>query len=288
MMRDGYVSIGGYKTYYKVYGENNKATPLLVLHGGPGATHHYLLELQKLADRRPVIFYDQFGCGKSDGQEAEELWEIPTFINQLDSLVENLGLDKFNLLGHSWGGMLAIEYALQNPNNIQKIILSSTMISIPLYQDEVEKLVQKLPMPIPLILKKHHLAGTIDSTEYRKAYEVYLSTHNFRGKSWPKELTPPKGEFNTVQYRHMWGYSEVYTKTGTLKDWNRINDLHKITLPCLITAGEYDELTPKQANLTHEKLPDSTLKTFDGASHNHHVEKEDEYLSSINNFLSKT
>lgn len=288
-MRDGFVSFKGYRTYYKVYGDkSSKKLPLLVLHGGPGSTHHYLLNLAKLADSgRQVIFYDQFGTGQSDGREERQLWKVKTFTDQVDAVRKELDLHTMHLLGHSWGGMLAIEYLLTKPKGVRSAILASAMVNMPLYQTEVDKLVAKLPKKDRLLIDKHHRAGTVDNDEYLQAFNAFQSRHIFRGRQWPEAAKTPAGARNPQQYKHMWGLSEAYTQTGTLKDWDVLERLHQIAVPTLITAGRYDELTPHQAEMTQERIPNSRVVIFENSSHCHHIEAEKKFLETVTAFIDE-
>ncbi len=130
----GYLKIDGYHRYYEKYGKPSDKTPILILHGGPGAAHYYLLGLALLSSRgRQVIFYDQLGCGQSDMPNDYSLWTIQTFIDELKALREQLGLKNIHLYGHSWGGMLAIEYMLTKPAGVMSAIFASSMIDMQLY-----------------------------------------------------------------------------------------------------------------------------------------------------------
>lgn len=288
-MKDGFIDFEGFKTYYQIYGDKpSSKIPLLVLHGGPGSTHHYLQNLHKLTSTgRQVIFYDQFGSGQSEGRTEKKLWKVHTFVDQVAAVRNELGLDKIHLLGHSWGGMLAIEYLLTKPKGVSSAILSSAMIDMPLYQKEVDKLVDELPVHTGKLLKQHHESGTIDSDEYKLAFEAYNKRHIFQGEQWPSEIKTPVGASNTDIYHTMWGLSEAYTKTGALKDWSVVDRLHTLQLPVLITSGEHDELTPLQAKLTQQHIKNSELVIFKGTSHCHHVEDERAFFDVISEFLIK-
>lgn len=285
--KTGFVPFGSYKTYYKIIGRATGKPPLLVLHGGPGSTHNYLLglaELARLGDRQ-VIFYDQLGCGLSDRPDDNELWKIQTFIDELKAVLEHLNLENIHLFGHSWGGMLAIEYLLTQPKGISCAILASTMVSMPLYQTEVEKLKASLGSQVYSTLKKHEKAGTTDSSLYKWAYGEYSRQHLFRGNEFPDALRAPEGSNGDEAYKKMWGASEAYAD-GTLRDWDRIPDLHKIRIPTLITSGQYDELTPWQAAVTRDEIPNSSLRIITNGAHLVHVEQQETYNNIIEKFLT--
>ena len=281
----GYIKFKDYRTYYEIYGKPTATSPLLVLHGGPGAGRYYLLGLAKLAKDRQVIFYDQLGSGLSDHPKDDSLWTIETFVDEVAAVRTQLGLKEIHLLGHSWGGMLAISYLLTRPKGIHGVILGSAMFSMPLYQKEVEKLKAALPQQVYETLKRNEQAGTTESAEYQKAYKKYHQEYIFRGKLYPREYTSPKGLNGDASYRKMWGVSEAFAN-GSMKSWDMIERLHEITEPVLITSGQYDELTPEQALITHGKLPNSRIKIFTAGSHCAHIEYEAEYLKTVESFLA--
>lgn len=284
-IRDGYIPFKGYKTYFKVVGRPvNDAYPLLVLHGGPGGAHNYLLGLAELASGRQVIFYDQLGCGLSDHPNDDTLWTINLFLEELTTVRRELSIDKIHLFGHSWGGMLAIEYLLTNPEGVCSAVLASAMISMPLYQAEVDKLKQALPPDVYAALKKHEAAGTTDSSLYAWAYGEYGKQHLFRAEKFPSGLTTPPDAIGGSAYNKMWGASEAYAN-GSLKNWNKIKQLHNISVPTLITSGQYDELTPWQAAITRDKIPNSRLKIFTNGSHLVHIEQPDIYIPTVEKFI---
>lgn len=286
--KEGFIPFKGYKTYYKAYGGiNSTKSPLLVLHGGPGSCHNYLLGLAELADDdRQVIFYDQLGGGLSDHSDDESLWTIQLFLDELIAVREHLGLKKVHILGHSWGGMLAIDYLLAHPKGICSAVLASSMISMPLFQAEAEKLKQAFDPKVYRTLRVHETAGTTDSDEYQSAYDTYRKNHLFRSKHFPNELETPKGFQNDIAYKKMWGASEAWAN-GTMQNWDRTDRLNEIDVPTLITSGQYDELTPHQAAITRDAIPNSQLEIFTNGSHLVHIEQSAEYITCISAFLAQ-
>jgi pimeloyl-ACP methyl ester carboxylesterase len=147
---EGFVSFRGLRTWYRVMGdlgtENNGQLPLLLLHGGPGFPSDAFESLEALAKSgRPVVVYDQIGCGRSDRPRDRSLWTIETFLDELDTLRRELGLHEVHLFGWSWGGMLAIEYLLTEPDDVASVVLASTPVSIPLFSAEARRLREDLP-----------------------------------------------------------------------------------------------------------------------------------------------
>ena len=137
----GTLPFRGYRTWYKVVGELNarsRVLPLLVLHGGPGVPHDYLEDLARLADEgRPVVFYDQIGCGRSDHPDDAALWTMATYVDELSAVRDALGLDRVHLFGHSWGGWLALEYALGRPSGLASLVLARPEKGLPMRKRSV-------------------------------------------------------------------------------------------------------------------------------------------------------
>jgi L-proline amide hydrolase len=185
------------KTWYKVYGDlaNKKHRPLVVLHGGPGVVHDYMLSLSDLWTKNgiPVIFYDQIGGGMSthisEKKGDVEFWSIQLFIAELYNLLKHFNIENdFDLLGNSWGAMFAAEFAVTKPKGLKNLVLASGPASMPLFiASQKEKLAQ-LPQEIQDTLKKHEDAGTTDDPEYMQAMMPFLFKHVCR-------LNPPPAEF---------------------------------------------------------------------------------------------
>ena len=128
--REGMIAVPGGRVWYQILGARSKAIPVLTLHGGPGVPHDYLEPLGALGGERPVIFYDQLGCGNSDKPDDESLWTIPRFVDELAVVRESLELEKVHLLGHSWGTMLAADYMLRKrPKGVMSLVLSGPALS---------------------------------------------------------------------------------------------------------------------------------------------------------------
>lgn len=154
----------------------NGRLPLLVLHGGPGFPHDYLEDLAGLADSgRTVIFYDQLGCGKSDHPDDPSLWVMDTFVDEVAAVRDALDLDRIHLLGHSWGGWLALEYALRHPPGIAGLVLASTCASVPAFGAQTLALKESLPDEVREVIDRHEAEGTTDAEEYVEATMAYYS-----------------------------------------------------------------------------------------------------------------
>ena len=239
---EGKVEVEGHAVWYKRVGDG--ATPLLLLHGGPGAGHDYLEPLEALATERTVVFYDQLGCGNSDRPSDTSLWRIERFVREVDTLRKALELEKVHLLGHSWGGWLAIEYELSQPKGIISLTLASTSASTRQFVSEAAKLKAALPGSTFEIMQRCEAAGDCENPEYEAAVMEFYKRHLCRLDPWPDFLLRSIGnlEQNPV-YATMNGPNE-FTVTGNLREWDRTDRLGEIEVPTLITVGRYDEIGP--------------------------------------------
>jgi L-proline amide hydrolase len=291
---EGFVSFRGFRSWYRVVGdlaqpEPAGLLPLLVLHGGPGIPPDYLGPLEKLADSgRPIVFYDQLGCGNSDQPHDPSLWSVELFLDELTTLRQKLGLDHIHLLGHSWGGMLAMEYALTQPAGLASLILASSLASVPQWIAEANRLREELPQEVEETLRHHEEAGTTDEPAYEEAMIVYYKRHLCRLDPWPEPLMRALAqlEANPEVYYTMFGPSEFHA-TGTLKEWDIRDRLGEIQLPTLVTSGRYDEATTTIAETVHRGIAGSEWVIFEQSAHMPHLEEEDEYRRVVDAFMRR-
>jgi proline iminopeptidase len=281
--REGYVNVPGGRVWYRIVG-SGRATPLLLLHGGPGAPSYYLQRLEALADERPVILYDQLGCGRSDRPTDQSLWRTERFVEELARVRSDLGLRRTHILGHSWGSMLAVDYMLTSPQGVVSLVLAGPALSIPRYLEDVQKLREALPPETQSILAKHEAARTTDSPEYQQAALVFYRRHLSRLDPWPSEMEKTMEGLGTQVYNTMWGPSEFYA-TGLLKDYDRTPRLGELRLPVLLTAGRYDETTADRAAWYQTMIPGSRLEIFEQSAHMTMLDESDRYVDSIRRFL---
>ncbi len=285
--KEGYVAVTGGKVWYKICGADKKGIPLLVLHGGPGAPHDYLHPLEEIAKERPVIFYDQLGCGNSDKPSDSSLWNLPRFVEELEQVRTALHLDKLHILGQSWGSMLAASYMIEkNQKGIISLIFSGAYLSSPRWISDQKKWVSQLPVSIQDTIAKYEKSGDFASPAYQEAMTIFYNKHLCRLDPWPPYLIATLEKSSSEIYGYMIGPSE-FTLNGTLKETDLTDQLHKIKCPVLFTCGEFDEATPWTTAYYQSKIQGSEIYVFKEASHSHHIEKEDEYLKVVSDFLRK-
>jgi len=285
--REGYVAVPGGQVWYKVVGSGD-AVPLLTLHGGPGTGHDYLEPFEALASDRPVVFFDQLGCGKSDQPDDVSLWRIERFVEEVAAVRRALDLNHVHLLGHSWGGWLAIEYMMGNPSGIASLILASTSASLRQFAEETARLKATLPQEVLDTLNRYEAVDDFHNPEYENTMMAFYAEFVCRLDPWPEPLMRSLNNAmsNPVPYETIQGPNE-FTITGNLKDWDRTDRLGEIGMPTLITCGRYDELTPACAETLHRGIPDSEMHIFEQSAHMAHLEETERYLQVVREFLGR-
>jgi proline iminopeptidase len=284
---EGYAVVPGGKIYWRKFGSGGK-TPLLTLHGGPGSSHNYLLPLQALADERPVIFYDQLGCGRADAPEDDGVYTIQRSVDEVDAVRAALGLDRVVLLGHSWGAMLAVEYLCQGRGRgVERLILSGAMASIPQVVNGFDRLFATMPNGWADRIHGLEKAGKTATPEYAELVQKFYDTFVLRVPPSPEVLATLEALSKSPAYRVLNGPNE-FTIVGKIKDWDRRKDLKAINQKTLITTGEFDEITLD----CHETLRDgiagpARLAVMTGCSHLTMNEKPAMYNALLRAFLNE-
>jgi proline-specific peptidase len=284
MTHEGTVDFRGSRTWYRITGDRAAgAIPLVALHGGPGSTHNYFGPLQRLGEQRPVVLYDQIGCGNSDHPTDIE-WSIAVFREELDALREQLELDRIHLLGTSWGGMLALEHVLSGAEGIVSLVLSSTLASVDHWAEEQLKLRAALPADVVAVLDKHEAAGTFDDPEYEAAMEVYFDRHLYRGPKPRAEMERWAAERSREVYEAMQGPNE-WTITGAMRGWDVRDRLGEIDVRTLVVRGQYDMCTAPIAAELVDGIRGARGVVFEESSHTPVLEETDLYLEVVGRFL---
>ena len=285
--QEGYVDWNGHSTWYRIVGNlEAKPAPLLALHGGPGSTHHYFAPLERLADERAVVLYDQIGCGKSERQAGIQ-WSVDLFREEVAAVRAQLGLDRIHLLGTSWGGMLALEHVLSGASGIVSLILSSTLADVQQWAAEQGRLRERLPADAVATLDRLEAAGAYDDPEYERAEQVYLDRHFYRGPKARAELERMKAERGREAYRAMVGPNE-WTPTGTLREWNVRSRLGEIDVPTLVIRGRYDMCTDAVAATLTAGLRNAREVVLEESSHTPVLEETERYLEALQSFLRES
>jgi proline-specific peptidase len=286
---EGTVWFRGYRTWYQVVGQmppRGGRLPLLVLHGGPGLPHDYLTDLAELAEGgRTVVFYDQLGCGRSDHPRDKSLWVMGTFVEELATIREALGLDRVQLLGHSWGGWLALDYALRRPAGLASLILASTCASVPAFAAETRRLKESLPPEVQEVIDRHEAAGTTDDPAYGQATMAFNTRWMCRLDPFPEHVRRAVSNISGDVYATMQG--PEWNVTGNLKGWDVTARLGELDLPALITSGRYDEMTPALIEPLVSGISGAEHAVFADSAHLAMAEEPTRYREVLESFLHR-
>ena len=275
----------GYKIFYKTFGAGDDV--LLCLHGGPGVPHYYLLPLAQLAnDSFRVVFYDQLGVGSSEKPDDTSLFNIERAAEEVEGVRIALGLGRINLLGSSYGGALALQYALKYQEHIKKMIIASGLASVPETVSEMKRLKSLLPKETQDVMKEHESKSAFLHPEYLKAVNEYYRNFLCRLPEWPEDVVRALNELSVPVYFTQNGPNE-FTIIGTWKDWDITARLPEIKVPTLVTVGRYDEVTPKIAESIHKGIPGSELRVFENSAHLTMWDEKEKYLQAVKEFLEK-
>lgn len=271
--------------WYEIVGEG-PGTPLLIVHGGPGAPHDYLNNLSALGGDRPIVFYDQLGCGKSDRPEDTKLWTRERSERELAEVRRALDLRECFILGQSWGTVITVDYLLTKPKGVHGVILANEALSVPRTAEYMQKLIDALPGNASETIRRSERDGTTDSPEYKAAVDMFYKRHMCRLDPWPGDLNHTFEGLGAGVYGYMNGPSE-FTITGTIKDVDVTGRLHEIKLPTLFITGEFDEVPPYGATEDAARMPSATAIVIPGAAHMSNLDKPDEYLRTVGHWLQE-
>ncbi|MDP4084818.1 MAG: proline iminopeptidase-family hydrolase [Bacillota bacterium] len=286
MHYEGYIDVTGGKVWFQKFEQETENTPVIILHGGPGSSSYSLQGLKDLSEDRPVILYDQLGCGKSDWPTDTSLWKVERFVEELAQIRKALSLEEVYILGHSWGTTLAAAYCLTQPAGVKSVIFSSPCLSAPLWASDQDQNRKKLPPEIQDILKRCEETGATDSKEYEEATAEFNKRFVCRLDPYPELLKQGSHYRNPEVYNIMWGPSEFYV-TGNLKDFDCTSRLKEITIPTLFTCGRFDEATPESTNYFSSLIPKSQFHVFENSAHMPYLEESEAYLRVIGDFLKQ-
>jgi len=283
---EGYVKILGFDLFYRTYGRPTKGT-ILCLHGGPGATHDYLLSLEDLAQfGYRVVLIDQLGCGKSERPRGTALYTIAHNVEEVEGVRKALQLGKVHLMGSSYGGALAIATALKYQRNLRSLVITGGLASVPLTVREMRRLVNRLPPKTRATLAKYEAREDYENPEYLAAVDVFYRRHVCRLPVWPREVTYSFEHLSRPVYFTMNGPNE-FTIIGTIRDWDVTDQLPTIRVPTLVTVGRYDEVTPRVAESIHRGIRGSKLVRFEKSAHLAMWEERSHYIGVVRDFLDR-
>ena len=259
--------------------------PIVWLHGGPGGTHNPKSRLFDLAKGRQVYAYTQMGSGKS-GDLPKRRRTVATFVKELHTLIATWGLDRFHLMGGSWGATLALEYGLRHPKSgLQSLVLQSPMLSAIDWQRDAKQLIRAMSKDDQKVIRYCHDIGATDASVYQAVMRRYYRKHVLRNDKKLDAMFSRDNPRGAAIYEHMWGPSE-FVATGTLKDHDRTPHLKNVKIPTLIVCGEHDEATPATGQRYAKRLHNGQFEMIRGASHVIWEEQPARLRKAINRFLA--
>jgi proline iminopeptidase len=285
---------GTFRVWVKRIG-NNPRLKVLLLHGGPGATHEYLEACDSFLPAAGIeyYYYDQLGSGNSDQPDAPSLWDVDRFVDEVEQvrLALDLGPDNFVLYGHSWGGILAIEYALRHQRNLRGLVISNMMSSVPAYNAYAEQVLMPAMDPSKLAeIKVLEAAGEIEDPRYMELLmEQHYVHHVLRmpSEDWPDPASRGIAHINPAIYVSMQGPSELgISSDASLAGWDRTEELAAITVPTLVIGAQYDTMDPAFMEMMAGRLPAGKYLYCPGGSHMAMYDDQRAYFGGLVEFLT--
>ncbi|MBO9526028.1 MAG: proline iminopeptidase-family hydrolase [Sphingobium yanoikuyae] len=236
---------------------------------------------------RPVIFYDQLGCGRADAPDEDDIYTIQRSIEEIDAVRATLGLDRVIMLGHSWGALLAVEYVCQERGRgVDRLILSGAMASVPQVMAGFDRLFATMPNGWGDQIHRLEKAGKTGTPEYAALVQAFYDKHVLRVPPTPEALATLASLSMSPAYRVLNGPNE-FTITGRIRDWDRRKDLRAITQKTLITTGEFDEITLDCHETLRDGIAGAThLAVMTGCSHLTMNEQPEQYNHLLRDFMN--
>lgn len=240
---------------------NNPTAKMLLLHGGPGITHEYLEAFDSYFPAAGIeyYYYDQLGSAYSDQPDATELWELPRFVEEVEQVRQALSLDRnnFYLFGHSWNGLLAIEYALKYQQNLKGLVISNMMSSIPAYNEYAQHTLMPAMNQTALAeIKSLEVAGEYENPRYMELLiQYHYVDHVLRMpyEQWPEPVNRAFGHLNAEVYIPVPGHSELGA-SGKLANWDRTANLGAIEIPTLAIGAQHDTMNPAHMQMMSQRV----------------------------------
>jgi proline iminopeptidase len=276
---------GKYKVWTKKVGSGK--TKMLLLHGGPGCTHEYFECFEDFLPQAGVTFYyyDQLGSAYSDQPDDKSLWTVDRFREEVEQVRKGLGLDDFILCGHSWGGMLGIEYALKYQKHLKALVISNMTASIKSYVAYMDVLRHRLPPEDVKTLEKYEAEGKYEAPEYQAIiYGKLYKEHLCRLDPWPDPVERTFKHLAAPVYNTMQGANE-FVVTGTFKDWDRWADLPKIQVPTLLSVGRHDEMKVEDIQRMGKLIPGARVSICENGSHLSMYDDQEAYFRDLVKFV---
>jgi proline iminopeptidase len=285
---------GEFKVWTKRVG-NNPKMKILLLHGGPGATHELYSCFDGFLPAAEIeyIYYDQLGSYYSDQPSDTSLWRTDRFVEEVEQVRKALGLDKnnFYLLGQSWGGILAMEYAFKYQDNLKGLIISNMMASIPKYNAYAQEVLgPQMDPEVFAEIQKIEAAEDFTNPRYNELlFQHHYTEHILRKPldQWPEAINRTFNHLNPEVYIHMQGYSEFgITGDATLKEWDVEKRLKEIEVPTLVIGGKHDTMDPEHMEWMSTQVQKGRYLFCSNGSHLSQYDDQDTYIKGIIKFVN--
>jgi proline iminopeptidase/L-proline amide hydrolase len=289
--REDMVPVEGGRIYVRVNGDlKGPKPPLIMAHGGPGSAHWYFLNATAMAGERAIILYDQLDSGRSDHPGNPKNWRVERFVNELPAIAKALDVTRWHMLGASWGGTIALEYAARRPAELASVIIQSALISTEIWMRDSRQLKDAMPKNVRDILDRCFKPGGPSEEECDKATDAFYARHIIRHEPPPPIAAYRAGlprSFSTDVYNYMWGPAE-FMASGTLKDYDGRPLLKKLDgKRTLFTTGEYDEALPSTIAAFAAQVPGATFREIPGAAHMIMNDNPEAYLALLRDWLAR-
>jgi proline iminopeptidase len=285
VMLDITANNNSYKVWVKKVGKGNKH--LLMLHGGPGCTSEYFENFPKYIDTNiySIYFYDQLGSYRSSHPNDTTLWNTSRFVNEVYQVQNALGIDKIFLLGHSWGGILGLEYALKYPEKLQGFIMSNMVASIPKYEAYNKILRTQQPKNIIDTLEKYEQLRDFKNKSYVAQIDKIYKKHICRLNTWPSAVERTFAHLNETIYMQMQGPNE-FTFEGNLTGWDKWEAMKTLKMPVLTIGADFDTMNPAEMEEMSKMVKNGTFKLCKNSGHMAMWDSPTDYFEGLNSFLN--
>lgn len=293
---EGHLQLGAHRTWYRVVGDlepSARRAPVIICHGGPGATHDYVAPIAEQLHRagRACVLYDQLGNGRSDHLPDADpsFWTVELFERELGALAEHLGIaGRYHVVGQSWGGMLALLHALERPPGLRSVVAADSPSSIPGFVAGCNELLDAMDPDVRGTIRAGERSGETSTPEFQAAVTEFYKLHVCRLDPWPDEVVRSfeAMEGDPTVYGTMNGPTE-FTVVGTIRDFDITDRLGEIEVPVLLVSGEHDEVRPHLVAAMHARLRHGERVLFEDSSHMPHLEEPERFLEVVEDFLER-
>lgn len=261
------------------------AAPLLVLHGGPGIPHDYLIPMSGLARGRSVLFWDQLGCGRSV-RNQDVKWSVNLVLQEVELLLDHLDIERCHVIGHSWGGMLGLEWAAFRSERVVSLVCVSSGYSIPRLIADRRALLRAQPEWVQSALLGGEAQDRMESPSYLEARRVWNAAHVYRGAGAPPARLVPRHLVGDEVISEALGSDRLFSYDGELKDWDIRERLDRVQCPVLYVAGEFDATTPHNVQVAADLTPRGSIVVSAGSAHYPHAENAAEFFQLVDDFMT--